>query len=82
MHSTMVAGESQAPGKKHLLELAKEFSIKNPNQIIESVQDVVLGWAKYVSECGVGKESANLINKTISQIKIKPALFIGHQFWD
>ena len=69
MHSTMVAGESKMPGRKHLLELAQNFSVKNPNKIIDRVQDVLLSWKKYAIECGVSKESTTLINKTIQNYK-------------
>ena len=69
MHSTMVAGESRAPGKRHLLELAKYFSVKKPDEIIDRVQDVVFSWDKYANENRVGSESTNLIKKAISKKK-------------
>lgn len=69
MHSTMVAGESKVPGRKHLLELAKYFSIKNANEIIERVQEVIFSWSKYANIYGVGNKSAKLIKKTINQTK-------------
>ena len=65
MHSTMVAGESKYPGKKHLLDLAQNFSVKNPNEIINKVRDVLSNWKKYAEESGVSKDSTNLIGKTI-----------------
>lgn len=68
-HSTMVAGESKAPGKKHLLELANHFSITNPNEIIDKVREAVSNWPHYASNCGVGKESTMLVQKGINSIK-------------
>ncbi len=69
LHSTMIAGESKAPGRKHLLELAKHFSMKDPAEIIERVQGVFGDWSKYASENGVEKKSSDLINKTILQLR-------------
>lgn len=68
-HSTMVSGESKAPGRKHLLELADHFSVNNPNEIIDRVRDVAFDWAKYASENGVGRESARQIGKAINLVK-------------
>ena len=69
LHSTMIAGESKTPGRKHLLELAKYFSMKNPNEIIDRVQDTISNWSKYAITNGVESRSMNLIKKTILQIK-------------
>lgn len=69
LHSTMIAGESKAPGRKHLLDLAKHFSMKNPNEIIDRVQDIISNWSKYAINSGVETRSMNLIKKTILQIK-------------
>ena len=69
LHSTMIAGESKAPGRKHLLELAKHFSMKDPIEIIDRVKGVFNDWSKYASENEVGKKSSDLINKTILQIR-------------
>ncbi len=69
MHSTMIAGESKAPNREHLLVLAKEFSIKNPDTIIDNVQDIISDWKKYATTSGVEKQSTNLIHKTTNQIK-------------
>ena len=69
LHSTMIAGESKTPGRKNLLELAKYFSMKNPNEIIDRVQDIISNWSKYAIENGVETKSMNLIKKTILQIK-------------
>jgi serine/threonine-protein kinase HipA len=69
LHSTVIAGESKTPGRKHLLELAKHFSMKNPNEIIDRVQDIISNWSKYAINSGVETRSMNLIKKTILQIK-------------
>ena len=61
LHSTAIAGESRNPERKHLLELAKEFGVKKPNEIIDSVKDIISQWRSYANECGVSEESAKLL---------------------
>lgn len=67
MHSTMVAGESANPTKKHLMDLASYFKVKNAGQIIDEVQAVVSNWKKYAKIAGVGKESTGMIDKVIGK---------------
>lgn len=67
-HSTTIAGEGQSPGRKHLLELAKIFNVKNPDSIIDQVQDVIANWNSYAKDSSVGKTSRLLIAKAISQL--------------
>ncbi|MDZ4682726.1 MAG: HipA domain-containing protein, partial [Saprospiraceae bacterium] len=65
MHSTMVAGESANPSKKHLMELADYFKIKNAETIIDEVRGIVNNWEKYAASCGVSRELKNSIQKVI-----------------
>jgi len=65
MHSIMVAGESGSPTKKHLLELANYFKIKNASKIINHVESVVYEWKKYADKCEVSSSSKNRIAKVI-----------------
>ncbi len=65
MHSTMVAGESANPSKKHLMELADYFKIKNAETIIDEVRGIVNNWEKYAASCGVSRELKNRIQKVI-----------------
>lgn len=69
MHSTMVAGESRAPGQKQLLELATAFSMNNPEQIIRLVKTVINNWQYYAEVAGVSKTSTRLIQKELQAIK-------------
>ncbi len=64
-HSTMVAGESESPNEKHLLELAVEYSVKNANQVIEQVKQVVSNWEIFANENDVNKASSKIINRAI-----------------
>lgn len=65
MHSTMVAGESRNPTKKHVLELANYFKVKKVNQIIDEVESVLANWKKYAKLSGVSKESMDVISRAI-----------------
>ena len=67
-HSTTIAGEGKSPGRKQLLELADIFNVKNPNRIIDQVQNVVVNWKRYAKENGVGKASTQLISETLSRL--------------
>ena len=69
LHSTMVAGESKAPGKKQLLELGDTFEVKNAEAIIEDVRDAVSRWQDYSAEAGVDAASKTLIAKTLMEIE-------------
>jgi serine/threonine-protein kinase HipA len=60
-HSIMVNGESQNPGKKHLMALAYYFKIKKASEIIEQVETVIRNWRNYAKESGVSKESLQKI---------------------
>ena len=67
MHSTMVSGESANPTKKHLIELANYFKIKNASKIIDQVQTVIYNWKDYAKQCKVSNDSKNRIQKVIDK---------------
>lgn len=67
-HSTMVAGESQKPGRKELMKLATHFGVKNAKLIIEQVQDAINTWEETAKECGVTKENRESIQKAINKL--------------
>jgi serine/threonine-protein kinase HipA len=69
MHSTMIANESANPTKKHLMELANYFKIKNASKIIDEVHSIVLNWKNYADACKVSKASKNRIDKVIGRKK-------------
>jgi serine/threonine-protein kinase HipA len=68
MHSTTIAREGANPGKNHLLELAKEFRLKNGAVIIDQVIDAILQWKLFAKEAGVTKESMKLIEKKMQGV--------------
>lgn len=68
MHSTTIAREGANPGKNHLLELAKEFRLKNGAVIIDQVIDATLQWKSFAKEAGVTKESMKLIEKKMQGV--------------
>ena len=67
MHSTMVSGESSNPNKKHLMELANYFKIKNASHIIDHVKAVIYNWKVYAKESNVSTDSKNRIEKVIGK---------------
>ena len=64
-HSTMIVGESVQPTKKHLLELADYFQMKNAAAVIDEVQSVVQNWKIYAASYGVCAASKKSIQKVI-----------------
>jgi serine/threonine-protein kinase HipA len=64
----MIAGESANPNKKHLLELANYFKVKNANLIIDEVQNYVNEWNKYAKLCNISKNTIKNIQKVINKI--------------
>lgn len=68
-HSTRVAGEGANPGRKQLMELATEFSINKPQDIINQVQKAIAQWPQIANACGVTKLSANRIQAKLLTLK-------------
>ncbi len=66
-HSTTVAGEGKSPGSKHLLELANIFGVKNANEIIDKIKGVTNNWKNYAKECGVSKDSIQIIENVLQK---------------
>lgn len=67
-HSTMIAGESQNPGRKQLMKLADHFGLKNAGSIIEEVLDAVNQWPTLARECGVSNANIQNIQKALNKI--------------
>jgi len=67
-HSTMIAGESQNPGKKHLMKLAQHFGLKNGDSIIEEVQNAVAKWDILAIESGVSIGNVKKIKSNLEAI--------------
>lgn len=68
-HITRVSGEGARPGRKHLLELANEFSINKPDEIIDQVQASIAHWPTIAKECGVGEPTIKRIQKKLLEIR-------------
>lgn len=68
-HSTRVDGEGANPGRNNILNLAKEFSIARPKEIIEEVQDSISQWPIIAKECGVSLASINRIQAKFEQLR-------------
>lgn len=67
-HSTMVAGESQNPGRKELMKLATHFGIRNAKTIIEQVQEAIGTWEETAKKSGVNKENRKDIQKAMNKL--------------
>lgn len=65
-HSMMVAGESKSPGRAQLLDLAKSFTIKKPERIIEEVRDAVSRWPEFAKDYDVPQASVLRINRALN----------------
>ncbi len=68
MHSTTIAREGAHPGKKHVLELANEFRLKQGTVIMEQVIHAVTQWKSFAKDASVSKESMDVIEKKIQGI--------------
>ena len=67
-HSTMVAGESQNPGVKHLLKLANHFGIKDGKEIIDEVRSAVSEWSNIARECDIRSATVKNIQSSLNNI--------------
>ncbi len=67
-HSLTFAGEGKNPTEKHLLELAKIFSIKNAKVIISEVRETVSNWKSHARDSGVSPESLQRIHQVLAAI--------------
>lgn len=68
-HSIRVSGEGANPGRKHIIELANEFSISKPDEIIDEVQESIAQWPTIAKECGVSKVSTKRIQAKFLQLR-------------
>ncbi len=68
-HSTRVSGEGENPGRKQLIELANEFSISKPEEIIDQVQEAIAQWPTIARECGVSKVSIKRIQAKFLELR-------------
>lgn len=68
-HSTMIAGESQNPGKKHLLKLANHFGLKDGETIIDEVRSAVAEWSSIAKKFNINSETINNIQLSLNNIE-------------
>jgi len=68
-HSTRVCDEGANPGRKQLIELANEFSISKPEEIIDQVQEAIAQWPAIAKECGVSKVSTRRIQAKFLELR-------------
>lgn len=68
-HSTMIAGESNNPGRKELMKLATHFGLKNAGSMIEEVQEAISQWGAIAREYGITRETRNTIQSVMEKIR-------------
>ncbi len=68
-HSTMVAGESQNPGKKHLLKLANHFGLKDGEVIIDEVRSAIGEWSSIAKKYDISSETIKNIQLSLNKIE-------------
>jgi serine/threonine-protein kinase HipA len=61
--------EDSNPGRRHLIELANEFSINRPGEIIQQVQESIAQWPGIAKECGVSKALIKRIQGRLLQLR-------------
>lgn len=64
-HSTMVAGESKNPERKHLMSLAKHFGIIDASAILDEVKDAVAQWSSFAKDSDLSAASIKSIANVI-----------------
>lgn len=67
-HSALIMGEGRAPGKSHLMMLAKKFQIKKAGEIIDQVREVISQWAEFAREAEVGPDSKKTIDRKLDSM--------------
>ena len=68
-HSTRFDGEGAKPGRINIINLANEFSISRPTEMIEEVQESISQWSVIAKECGVSSDSINRIQNKFEQLR-------------
>ncbi|MFK7784720.1 MAG: type II toxin-antitoxin system HipA family toxin [Crocinitomicaceae bacterium] len=68
MHSTTCSGNATNPGIKELMELAKHFSIRKADRIIQEVKEVIKEWPHFANMHGVSSTSIRNISNRLQQI--------------
>jgi len=71
-HSTSVLGHGKDITRAQLLELGKKAELKaqDAKEIIERVEAAVCNWQVYAGEYGVGRDSADMITKSLAQVSL------------
>lgn len=69
-HQLSVNGKRENIDDEDIMTVAKDMNIKKPLRILEQVKEVLSGWKKFASVCGVSKEEADYISKLINKKKL------------
>lgn len=68
-HTMTVAGEGRAPGRSHLLKLARAAGVADPEaeSILREVSSAVERWRDHAREAGVGRRSVGTVGDAIER---------------
>jgi serine/threonine-protein kinase HipA len=62
--SLSVNGKRQGINRKDLLEVAKQMTVKKPDEIIRQIENILQSWLNYAVQCHVEKHMQKAIEKT------------------
>ena len=64
-HQLSVNGKRENITEQDLLFVARQMSIKKPDEIIENVKETVNHWKNYAKECNIDKQQTDYIEQII-----------------
>jgi serine/threonine-protein kinase HipA len=71
-HTMLIAGEGRAPGRDHLLALAKEIGVRRSEAILDEVQGAVHRFATFADDAGVPLRLRGRIAQALGVPKLPP----------
>lgn len=67
-HFLSINGKNEAITLKDILEVANEYSIKNPKKIINEINQSFLSWKKIAEELNITKQTTDFINSKLNTL--------------
>lgn len=65
LHQMSLGGKRDNFARSDFVDAAKQFGIKNPNDILNEVIEAIKRWPKYAKEAGVSSETIKIIGSTL-----------------
>ena len=70
-HFLSINGKNEAITLKDILQVANEYSIKNPKKIINEINQSFLNWKKIAAELNISKQTTDFINSKLNTLPYK-----------